>query len=197
MDGAGDEEVLAPLRLAVRQQVPAFRAFPAAPRALSPSLPALSSPGIRAPRRLPLSGSPGFPGTSFASPSLDQVPVCVGHLPSRGPPSFPPLGPRGPSASLRPRSGPLPQSLSLPAPPLSGGAGSVTLGSPPVLAQDPQLQFSSLFSVLRAPGGELPGRLEPPVLSSYGRTLFFNLQHASDSASPLTSPAFIAGRLRK
>lgn len=62
MDGAGAEEVLAPLRLAVRQQVPAFFTFPSAPALLSlvPSFSSslslsLSSPGTGPPHQLSLS----------------------------------------------------------------------------------------------------------------------------------------------
>lgn len=80
MDGAGAEEVLAPLRLAVRQQVPAFCAFPLA-RALPATLPSciLSSfsPGTRPPGRDPspsFSGSPWFPGIFLASATLDPGP---------------------------------------------------------------------------------------------------------------------------
>lgn len=92
MDGAGAEEVLAPLRLAVRQQVLASCASPG-PRVSSPWSALrhpLSSSGTRPPRRLPHSllhplEALGFL-VSFSPPPLwTPVPACVGHLPRRGP----------------------------------------------------------------------------------------------------------------
>lgn len=72
MDGAGAEEVLAPLRLAVRQQVRAFCASPG-PRALlywsAPRHP-LASSGTRPPRRLPLSFIRWKPLVSWYLPRL-------------------------------------------------------------------------------------------------------------------------------
>lgn len=117
MDGAGAEEVLAPLRLAVREQVPAFGAFPSGSSSLlSPTprslLVILSSP--RAPVRLsgypsPSSGSPWLPGIFLASSTLDRGPRV------RLPPSLPwtcvlplswvtPADPLAQPASLRSRS---------------------------------------------------------------------------------------------
>lgn len=65
MDGAGAEEVLAPLRLAVRQQVPAFFTFPSAPALLS-LVPSFSS-------SLSLSLFPGHRSTSPIIPLLHSL----------------------------------------------------------------------------------------------------------------------------
>ena len=90
MDGTGAEEVLAPLRLAVRQQVPAFCVSPR-PRALLPLVCSASSsvplghPSTSrvAPLLHPLEAL-GFLASSSSPPIRTQVPACVGHLPCRG-----------------------------------------------------------------------------------------------------------------
>lgn len=74
MDGAGAEEVLAPLRLAVRQQVPAFCAFPPA---RAPPRPPGHPPGARppgpVPPRLPRVG-PRSPGAWAPFPPVERRP---------------------------------------------------------------------------------------------------------------------------
>lgn len=65
MDGAGAEEVLAPLRLAVRQQVPAPRVQ-------------------RAPAFVPRLRCSSSPASHFLHPCFDPSPL-VGHLPSADP----------------------------------------------------------------------------------------------------------------
>lgn len=98
MDGAGTEEVLAPLRLAVREQVPAFCAFPSGSSSPLPRGPPgfpLLSPITSPPLRLPLSIL-WKPLASWHLPRLlnfgTRVLGCVCHVPSRGLASSPYLG---------------------------------------------------------------------------------------------------------
>ena len=108
MDGAGAEEVLAPLRLAVRQQVPAFCALQSAP-ALLPPVPSFSSslsllPGHRSTssitRLFHSREALGFQASSSPPSLWTQVPACAGHLPSRDPSPW--VAPGDPSTSCVP-----------------------------------------------------------------------------------------------
>ena len=99
MDGAGAEEVLAPLRLAVRQQVPAFCALHSAPALLPPGpLLLIFSlfPGHRSTssitRLFHSLEALGFQASSSPPSLWTQVPACAGHLPSGGSLSSPLLG---------------------------------------------------------------------------------------------------------
>lgn len=169
MDGAGAEEVLAPLRLAVRQQVPAFFAFPSAPALLSlvPSFSSsLSRP--RAPVHLTdypspsFSGSPWFLGIFLAFPTLDPSPRVRRPPSLRWTPVLPSLGvissDPSTSASLLMRSVLPSQSLLLPVPLASPMAlGSVTLcfsSCPSSIASTED--FQSLLCSLCFLGGEIP-----------------------------------------
>lgn len=164
MDGAGDEEVLAPLRLAVRQQVPASRAFPAAP-ALSP-LPARFSP----PRAsVPLAADPSLEARGFSAP-----------------PSPPPRRTESPRASATsapadPRSSLLLGDRLPRCPTHCPRLLSPRRGSSPAPAQDPQPQFPGPARVLRAPGGELRRG------SAFSRP-----RATSGRVSSSASPAFVA-----
>lgn len=194
MDGAGAEEVLAPLRLAVRQQVPAFCALHSAPALLPPGplLLIFSLSFSRAPVHLidypslSFSESPWFPGIFLASFTLNSSPRV------RWPPSLPwtPLlpspwvTPADPSTSCVPSlaiCSPFPvlvTALPLPSPMT---LGSVALASPPCSSSITSiLDFLSLLCSLCFLGGEIPNSslvsYEPkklPVLSSYRLTLFF------------------------
>lgn len=98
MDGTGAEDVLAPLRLAVRQQVPAFCVSPSAPGSSPPDLLSVIPSPSRAPVHLASCSSPhplealGFLASSSPPPFRIQVTACVGHLPCRGHESEPLLG---------------------------------------------------------------------------------------------------------
>lgn len=93
MDGAAAEEVLAPLRLAVRQQVRAICAslsasgFPSRFPSLLPGHPSTSPV-----TSLHLLEAPDFLASSSPPPLWTLIAACVGHLSSRGPPSLPRLG---------------------------------------------------------------------------------------------------------
>lgn len=202
MDGAGAEEVLAPLRLAVRQQVPAFCVFPSA-RGSPTLVPSWSSSVL--PGHLHLAGypspssseSPWCPGISLASPTLDPSPR-VGRPPAL------PWTPVLPSPWVTPR---IPFDILRPSPrdllffPIPGdcprllflrGISDLWVSSCPRSVTSTSV-FQSQLSSLYTLGGEAANsslvHYEPklPVLSSYGHTLFFNLRDALNSVSSLSS----------
>lgn len=164
MDGAGDEEVLAPLRLAVRQQVPAFCAFPAAPTALSP-LPSWFSP----PRAsLHLAGRPSLEALGFLASPPSPPPLWTRS--PRASATFPPEDPRpsllsGDSLGPRGHSAPPPPAIWSPFPVLAAarasslrrGWGLGPLGSPSGPGSGSSTPvFQSRLRSLCSPGGELP-----------------------------------------